>query len=92
MTKKQDKNVFDDEWDEPAPEPPVVKSPVTRNAPVTPESRDPTKMVGLQESTGGIVYVEHSGAESHDRRIDVDGQNYEHVSEDADGVWIYRQM
>lgn len=32
------------------------------------------------------------GVESKDRRIEVDGQSYEHVADDADGVWLYRAM
>lgn len=27
-----------------------------------------------------------------DRRLTIDGRNYEHVSEDSSGRWVYRRM
>lgn len=37
-------------------------------------------------------YVEHEGAATKERRLRVDGTNYEHVGEDEDGCWTYRAM
>lgn len=57
------------------------------SAPVQEPAHDPAVHVKL-----GGKYVEHEGAANHERRISHKGKNYEHVGEDEDGVWTYRQM
>lgn len=38
------------------------------------------------------TYIEHPDAASRPFRLNIDGQNVEHVSDDVDGVWVYRAM
>ena len=37
-------------------------------------------------------YVEHPSAGDREYRISVNARNFEHVSEDENGIWVYRQM
>lgn len=52
----------------------------------------PLQYVGL-DLGGGISYIKlKDAAPSRDRCVTVDGRTYEHVSDDADGIWIYRHL
>lgn len=50
------------------------------------ETHDPNQFVSLD---GSYVELDNS---SRERRIAYGGSNYEHVSDDPDGVWEYRRM
>lgn len=53
--------------------------------------KDPGKWAGLVPDRNGTPsYVEVEGF--RERRILYKGMNYEHIAEDADGVWLYANM
>lgn len=57
------------------------------------EHRDPLKSVGLDHSGSGTYeYLDAPSDYYRDRTIRVGRDNYEHVAEDGDGVWLYRKM
>lgn len=54
-------------------------------------ARDRLLHVGLdREQDGTYEYVDLAQLDGPERAITVDGQKYEHVAEDANGVWLYR--
>lgn len=56
------------------------------------EHLDPTKFIKLDDGANGYSAMEAPEGWQRDRRITLHGANYEHVDDDADGVWCYRQM
>lgn len=69
-----------------APAPVAVPEPV---AVVTP--RDRLTAVGLDRGRDGhFEYIDLPQPYGPERQIAVDGQTFEHCSEDRDGVWLYR--
>lgn len=58
-----------------------------------PVTRDPTKTIGLESGIHGeYLYLEAPPEWHRDSRMLYGGLNYEHVSDDRDGCWIYRAM
>lgn len=51
---------------------------------------NPDGFAGLEVGPDQVDYIEVEAV--RERRITFNGLNYEHVSEDADGIWVYRQM
>jgi hypothetical protein len=56
------------------------------------EHLDPTKVIKLDDGANGYSVMDAPAGWQRDRRITLYGANYEHVDDDADGVWCYRQM
>lgn len=57
------------------------------------EKRDPLKVIGLDHSGSGTYsYVDAPEGFFKDRTIRVGRDNFEHVADDKDGVWLYRRM
>lgn len=52
----------------------------------------PELVAGIEGVDRDHSYVHITAADSRQRRITIGGTNYEHVSDDSDGVWIYRPM
>lgn len=50
----------------------------------------PTAYVGIDSGSGEVSYVAYPSG--YQRLVDLDGQTYEHVDTDRDGVWIYRRV
>lgn len=64
---------------------PVPDSPVEVDHP-----HDPLTEIGLDYG-GGVSYREMP-TEGRQRRVFVNGVDYEHTHEDKDGVWVYRHL
>ena len=78
---------------DPAPADAPIVEEAPAEAPVI-ESHDSAAEIGLDNGGGGYTYVEAPAghADRKERRILYNGQNFEHVDTDKDGVWLYRQM
>lgn len=54
---------------------------------------DPLAYVGLASGDNAITYVKlKQPLFQHERTVRLQGVTYEHVSEDDDGIWIYRHL
>jgi len=76
---------------------PAVQPQQTHDDPATEVDEDreerreePALFAGLEMGGGAVEYVRIE--EDRPRRLSYNGANWEHVSEDADGIWIYRRM
>lgn len=72
-------------------------TPAAPEAPSAPEPEapvhNPLTTYGV-ETNAGVSYVTDASQDLYRQRriVTEGGKNLEHVSEDADGIWIYRQM
>lgn len=53
---------------------------------------DPLKHIKLQHGPDSYEVMDAPAGWMRDRAVLVYGQNFEHVHDDADGVWCYRKM
>ena len=90
MTTKAEKNGKNGKAEKVEPPPPPPEAP----------TRDPLKTIGFESGVAGVyLYAdvpeafEYGGTDVyHARRFVYHGASYEHVADDKDGCWIYRQM
>lgn len=83
---KHPRHVPIDDEAPPAPKPKDV--PAADVAAPKPIARDPKTMIGI--GTVDPQYVPNPSGTRRDQQIQIGGQYYEHVAEDADGIWLYR--
>lgn len=53
---------------------------------------DPAKHILIEQAHGVHSLLEHPEAKDKPSRLNIGGQNYEHVADGENGCWVYRRM